>query len=128
LIELLAPGCIPKFKRFDVCFAMSHFDWPMTKKNSETLGGTSGRSLHYRNRIVEVFSLCNTIGKIICLLWFVKFISSPNAQPLSRALLVLLQSPWRVGVHWGGCIMFRLAKSYWKLTNFVIENSKKTQN
>lgn len=78
LIELLAPRCIPKFKLFDVFFALSHFDWPMTKK---ILKATSGRSLHYRNRIVEVFSLCNTTGKIICLLWFVKFISSPNAQP-----------------------------------------------
>lgn len=54
----------PKVQTF-WCFSCNQPPWlTHDQKNSETLGATSGRSLHSWNRI-EVFSLCNTKGKII---------------------------------------------------------------
>ncbi len=83
LIELLAPGCIPKFKLFDVFLAISHLDWPMTKKILKLWVLPQVEVCTPEIELLKCFPFATPKGRSFSLLWFVKFISSPNGQPLS---------------------------------------------
>jgi len=83
LIELLAPGCIPNFKLFDVFLAISHLDWPMTKKILKLWVLPQVEVCTPEIELLKCFPFATPKGRSFSLLWFVKFISSPNGQPLS---------------------------------------------